>query len=117
MHQRGGLQSLVGRFVRHARRSQLAQLLIDQRKQFIGGLGVALFDGLKNAGNVAQRATVSDSPALRQKMSSCAATHNFTPANPLFMAFVLDELEDNAGVITRAARPRMLEFSLELVSF
>ena len=64
MHQRGGLQSLVGAFIRHARRRQLAQLLIDQRKQFIGGLRVAVLDGLKNAGNVAQPATVIKLPSV-----------------------------------------------------
>jgi len=64
MHQRGGLQSLVGAFIRHARRRQLAQLLIDQRKQFIGGLRVAVLDGLQNAGNVAQPATVIKLPSV-----------------------------------------------------
>jgi hypothetical protein len=59
MHQRGGLQSLVGRFVGHFRRRQFAQFPIDQRQQFIGGFGVAMFDGLKNAGHVAQPATVT----------------------------------------------------------
>ena len=52
--QRGGLQGLVGCFVGHFRRRQLAQLLIYQRKQFIGSLGVAVLNGLKNLGNVAQ---------------------------------------------------------------
>ena len=69
MHQRGGLQSLVRRFVGHARRRQLAQLLIDQRKQFIGGPGIAMLDGLKNAGNVAQQQKpLSDSSLLRQSL-------------------------------------------------
>ena len=59
MHERGGLQGLVGRFIRHARRRQFAQFAIDQRQQFIGGLGIAVFDGFKNAGNVAQPATIT----------------------------------------------------------
>jgi hypothetical protein len=58
MHQGGGLQRLMGRFIGHARGRELAQLAIDQRQQFIGGLGIAVLDGLQNAGNVAQSATI-----------------------------------------------------------
>jgi hypothetical protein len=58
------LQSLVGPLMRHARRRQLAQLLIDQWQQFIGGLRVALLDGLKYAGNIAQRATAINLPGI-----------------------------------------------------
>ena len=61
MHERGGLQCLIGRFIRHARSRQLAQFAIDQRQQFIGGLGIALLDGLENAGDVAQSATITRS--------------------------------------------------------
>jgi hypothetical protein len=52
MDERGGLQGLVGRFVRHFRRRELPQFSINQWQQFIGGLGVAMFDGLKYAGYV-----------------------------------------------------------------
>jgi len=54
MHQRGGLQSVVGRFPCHSGRGELAQFAINQRQQFVGGFGVAMLDGFKNAGNVAQ---------------------------------------------------------------
>ena len=59
MDQRGGLQSLVGGFIGHFRRRQFAQFAIDQQQQFIGGPRVALLDGLKNAGNVAQPAKIT----------------------------------------------------------
>ena len=59
MDERGGLQRLVGRFIGHFRRRELAQLLIDQRQQSIGGLGIAVLNGLQNAGNVAQSATIT----------------------------------------------------------
>jgi hypothetical protein len=58
MHERGGLQRLVGRLIRHACHRQLAQFLIDQRKQFIGGLGITVLNGLKNLSKFAQLAKV-----------------------------------------------------------
>jgi hypothetical protein len=57
MHERSGLQCLVGRFIRHLRRRQLAQFAVDQGQQSLGSLWVALLDGLKNPGNVAQLST------------------------------------------------------------
>ena len=59
MHERGGLQSLVRRFVGHSRRRQFAQFAIDQRQQFIGGFGITVFDGLKYARDIAQSATIT----------------------------------------------------------
>jgi hypothetical protein len=41
------------RFVVHARGSQLAQFLVNQRQQFFGGPGVAAFDGMKDLGDFA----------------------------------------------------------------
>jgi len=38
--------------VRHARRGQLAEFLIDQRKQLTGGLGVALLHSLEDMRDV-----------------------------------------------------------------
>ena len=67
---RGRLQGLVGRFIRHACRRQLAQLAINQRQQFIGGLGVAVFDGLKDECDVTQQQKpLSGSSLLREKIS------------------------------------------------
>ena len=73
MDQCGGLQGLIGRFVGHARRSELAQFAIDQRQQFIGGLGIAVFDGFQNAGDVAQPLTINRFSCIApEKRDSCA---------------------------------------------
>jgi len=53
VHERGGLQGLSRRFVRHLVRRQSAQLLIDERQQFVGGRRIALFDSEQDAGDVA----------------------------------------------------------------
>jgi len=44
VNQRGGLKGLTGRFIRHPMRRQFAQLLIDEREQFVSGVGLALLD-------------------------------------------------------------------------
>ncbi len=54
MHQGGGLEGVTRRTVGHFIRRELAQFRIDQRQQLIGGLRIAVLDGLKNAGHVAQ---------------------------------------------------------------
>ena len=53
MDQHCGLQSLIRRFVGHPVSAELAQFLIDQRQQFIGGTGIAVFDGVENVGDAA----------------------------------------------------------------
>ena len=47
MHERGWLQGLAGRFVGHLVRGELAQFVINQRQQLIGGRGMAALDGLE----------------------------------------------------------------------
>jgi len=44
---------VAGGLVGHLQRRELAQLLIDQRQQFIGGMGVALLDAIEDAGHIA----------------------------------------------------------------
>jgi phosphoribosylaminoimidazole carboxylase (NCAIR synthetase) len=44
----GGLQGLAGRFVGHLGGGQLAQILIDERQQLLGGLRVALLDPVED---------------------------------------------------------------------
>jgi hypothetical protein len=61
MHQSGGLEGVTCGAVGHLIRRELAQLRINQRQQLIGGLGVAVLDGLKNAGHVAQLRDCSQS--------------------------------------------------------
>ncbi len=64
MHEGGGLQGMARGFVRHLGSGQLAQLLIDQRQQFVGGLGIAVLDSLKNVSNVANKANLILLPVI-----------------------------------------------------
>ena len=50
-----GLRRLPGAFLSQASRSQLPQLRIDQRQQFLSCLWIARFDTLQDAGDVAHR--------------------------------------------------------------
>jgi hypothetical protein len=43
---------MVRRFIGHLVCRQSAELLINERKQFIGGLRIAVFDGLEDMGDV-----------------------------------------------------------------
>ena len=52
MHQCSGFQRVVRRFSLHALRCQLAKLIIDERKESVGGAGVALFDGVEETREV-----------------------------------------------------------------
>src|SRR5437868_3337969 len=53
MHQCGGLQSLTRRLIRQLVRRQLAQLVVDQRQQFLGGFGIAVMGSPEYARQVA----------------------------------------------------------------
>ena len=53
VNQRGGLERLTGRFVGHLVRRQFAQLLVHQREQFVGGVGIAFLDGSQDMSDVA----------------------------------------------------------------
>ena len=48
MHESRGLERVAGWFVRHARRGEVAQLIIDERQKLIRGLGIAAFDALQD---------------------------------------------------------------------
>jgi len=56
MNQGGGLQGLPGSLTGHPGSGEFAKLLVNEREQFIRGLGVALLDGLEDAGDVAHGA-------------------------------------------------------------
>jgi len=58
VNQRSGLEGLAGGFVRHPGRGQLAQLFIDQREQFVGGVGIALLDGRQDVSHIAHGSVV-----------------------------------------------------------
>jgi hypothetical protein len=48
MHQRRGLQSLASRLLSHARRRQVAQLIVNKRQQFFRSLAIATPNGLQH---------------------------------------------------------------------
>jgi hypothetical protein len=66
MHQRRGLERLPRLLLGEPLPRQPAQLVVDQRQQLIGGLGVALFDGGKDARDLAHAAQDNRRPAGRQ---------------------------------------------------
>lgn len=53
VNQGGGLQGLAGRFTRHFLRGELAQFLIDQRQELVGGVGIALIHAPEDDGEFA----------------------------------------------------------------
>ena len=53
MDERGGLERLPGGFVRHFLRSELAQLFIDERQEFVRRVRVAPINALQNDGEFA----------------------------------------------------------------
>ena len=50
--QGGGLERLAGLLLGQPLGGELAQLVVDQRQELLGGLGVALLDGREDAGHV-----------------------------------------------------------------
>ena len=58
MHQRRRLQGLSQFFIGQAHRRQLAQFLIDQRQQLVGGLRFTCFNGVEPASDVGHGAIV-----------------------------------------------------------
>ena len=52
VHQRGGLKRLAGLFLRQFLRRQLAQLVVDDGQKLLGGVRVAVLDGVENLGHV-----------------------------------------------------------------
>jgi hypothetical protein len=51
--QGGGLKRLPGLLLGQLRRRQFAQLVVDERQELLGGVGVALFDGRQDARHIA----------------------------------------------------------------
>ena len=51
--QRGGLEGVSGRFVGHLVRGQSAEFFVDEREQFLSGLGFALLHAVEYARDIA----------------------------------------------------------------
>jgi hypothetical protein len=66
VNQGGGLERLTGGFVRHPGGRQFTQFLIDQREQFVGGLGIASLDGRQDARYIAHGSKVNRFRTRRQ---------------------------------------------------
>ena len=54
MDQHRRLKGMAGSFVGHLVRRQPPQFLVNEREQFLGGIGVTRFDCLENLGDVAR---------------------------------------------------------------
>ena len=52
VHKCGGRQGVVWALRRHSRGCQFSQLVVQERKQLIGSIWIALFDGRQNLGHV-----------------------------------------------------------------
>ena len=76
VHQGGGLQRLPGGFAGQFVCRQLAQLMIDQRQEFLGSLGVALPNSLKHASDVTHVAP------LYIKLMQMRSQNVHTPCKP-----------------------------------
>lgn len=52
MDQRGGFQSMTGRFASQLLRGKLEQFIVHQRQQLLGGVQIAVFDGIQDLGDI-----------------------------------------------------------------
>src|SRR6516164_5870864 len=95
MYQRGGLQRVTRRFISHFRGRELAQLLINQRQKFIGGLRVALLDRFDHPGDVAH------GPELSVSLPDA-------PVRPLGLAVEPSTTETTGAHFRRAACARFV---------
>src|SRR5258708_7358828 len=73
MHQGCGLQRVSRSFIRHPRGSQLSQLLIDQRQQFLGGFEVAMLNSLDYPRDIAHARRIA---TKQVKLPACNACLN-----------------------------------------
>lgn len=54
------VDGLPGRFTRHSVSGQASQLVVNQRQQLLGGLGVALLNGIEQAGDLTHERSIDD---------------------------------------------------------
>src|SRR6185503_19816079 len=80
VNQRSGLKCLARRLPSHPRGGQLAQLLIDQRKQFFGGLGVAVLRSFEDSRQVTHGWGGCDVGRAAFSSRSSASASNWRPS-------------------------------------
>ena len=64
MNQGRGLERLAGRFFGHLLAGELAQFIIDQRQQLIGGVRIAVLDRVQDASDLAHEVEDSKEAGL-----------------------------------------------------
>src|SRR6516165_10549510 len=70
VYQGGGLQGLTGSLLGHSLACRLAELVVYQGQQFLGGVRIALFDGGQDAGNVAHERHPAGQPRRMEPETS-----------------------------------------------
>ena len=91
-----GLQRLAGGFAGHLVRRQLAQFLIHQRQQFLGGLRVALPNRFEHARDLAHAALISEGLSNEKAESSCAANLALPVASPWLLSLAFEARSEKA---------------------
>src|SRR5215471_12087146 len=69
VNESGGLEGLASRFVGHPGGCQFAQLLIDERQEFVRGLRIASLDSRQDMSDVADASVLPDSAQPSQTIS------------------------------------------------
>jgi hypothetical protein len=62
----GGLERMPGLFLRQLQGGQLAQFVVHERQELLGGLGIALLDGRQDSGYVAHQILSWSMPAINR---------------------------------------------------
>lgn len=90
MHERGGLQRLAGLLDGHLVRGEPPQLIINQREQFFGGVGITLLNTVEDARHVAHDQPAREIAVARSeyKLSAERGATKFLAAIPLLMRMV-----------------------------
>lgn len=60
MHERGRLEGLSGRLLRHLLGRQLAEFVVNQREQLVGGLGFTPRHSVEDAGDIAHEGNLTE---------------------------------------------------------
>jgi len=58
------MQRLARRLIGHLARGQLAEFIVNERKQFLRGVGVALFQRTEDAGDIAHAPNLAKRPTV-----------------------------------------------------